>query len=88
MAAKQQEQSTVGDVWITEDKRAMLVVEMTDSHVLNSLRAFRARAVAEALAPDYKKGDFRYLVQKTHRKRIDARVAMMEREAARRGLDV
>jgi hypothetical protein len=82
------EAKSVGDIWITEDKRKIPVVEMTDSHVLNSLRAFRARAVAEALAPDFEEGDFRFLVQKTHRQRIAARVAMMEREAARRGLDV
>jgi hypothetical protein len=88
MAAKRQRLSTAGDVWVTEDKREIPVEKMTDSHVLNALHAFRAKAVASALASDFKEGDLRFLFQKSYRKRIDECVAMMEREAARRGLDV
>lgn len=87
----------MADIWITEDKREIPVEKMTDSHVVNALRCFRAKAVAHALDEPPTDNDTEIAQIKqdvyerlypVHRREIAARVSMMEREAARRGLDV
>lgn len=78
----------MSDIWITEDKREIPVEKMEDGHVMNALRCFRAKAVAEVVGRDFEEGSLLYFLQQERRKTINARVAMMEREAARRGLDV
>lgn len=80
----------MSDIWITADKREIPVEKMEDGHVMNALRCFRAKAVALVVGPDpvkSKSGIFEK-IYRNQKRAIEARVAMMEREAARRGLDV